>query len=305
MDRDVAKAPKYREACKQAKIEYFNVPLMRGTKELERPAQQETITRRYTEETIKFIKTNKKGPFFCYLAHSLPHVPLFRDKPFVGISNGGIYGDVIEEIDWSVGQILKTLQDEGLAENTLVWFTSDNGPWLIFETHGGSAGLLRDGKGSTWEGGMREPGIAWWPGKIKPHTSHAISSTMDIFTTCLTLAGIKVPQDRVIDGVNLTSVLFNGGKSPRNTMFFYRGEQLYAVRKGPWKAHYITRPAYGNSKPQKHDPPILYHLGHDPAEKYNLAPKNPEVLTAIANLVKEHNAKLVRGKNQLNDRIQK
>ena len=305
MDRDVAKAPKYREACKQAKIEYFNVPLMRGTKELERPAQQETITRRYTEETIKFIKTNKKGPFFCYLAHSLPHVPLFRDKPFVGISNGGIYGDVIEEIDWSVGQILKTLQDEGLAENTLVWFTSDNGPWLIFETHGGSAGLLRDGKGSTWEGGMREPGIAWWPGKIKPHTSHAISSTMDIFTTCLTLAGVKVPQDRVIDGVNLTSVLFNGGKSPRDTMFFYRGEQLYAVRKGPWKAHYITRPAYGNSKPQKHDPPILYHLGHDPAEKYNLAPKNPEVLTAIANLVKEHNAKLVRGKNQLNDRIQK
>ena len=303
MDR-LASAPKYREALFNPKVEYFNVPLLRDTKEIERPAEQRTITRRYTEETIKFIKAKKDKPFFVYLAHSLPHVPLFRDKPFVGVSKRGLYGDVIEEIDWSVGQVLKTLQDEGLAENTLVWFTSDNGPWLIFDTHGGSAGLLRDGKGSTWEGGMREPGIAWWPGKIKPHTSTAIASTMDIYTTCLTLAGAKVPQDRVVDGVNLSSVLFKGGKGPRDTMFFYRGEQLYAVRKGAWKAHYITRAAYGRSQPEKHDPPVLYHLGHDPAEKYDLAKENPEVLTDISKAVQEHNAKLVRGENQLNTLIQ-
>ena len=303
MDR-LASAPKYREALFKPKVKYFNVPLLRDTKEIERPAEQRTITRRYTEETIKFIKAKKDKPFFVYLAHSLPHVPLFRDKPFVGVSKRGLYGDVIEEIDWSVGQVLKTLQNEGLAENTLVWFTSDNGPWLIFDTHGGSAGLLRDGKGSTWEGGVREPGIAWWPGKIKPHTSTAIASTMDIYTTCLTLAGAKVPQDRVVDGVNLSSVLFKGGKGPRDTMFFYRGEQLYAVRKGAWKAHYITRAAYGRSQPEKHDPPVLYHLGHDPAEKHDLAKENPEVLADISNAVQEHNAKLVRGENQLNTLIQ-
>jgi arylsulfatase A-like enzyme len=216
-----------------------------------------------------------------------------------------LYGDVIEEIDWSVGQVLKTLKAEGLAENTLVFFTSDNGPWLIFDTHGGSAGLLRDGKGSTWEGGMREPGIAWWPGKIKPHTSHAITSTMDIYTTCLTLAGAKVPADRVVDGRDLSPILFKGAKSVRDTFFYYRGEQLYAVRQGPWKAHYITRPAYGRGAPEKHNPPELYHLDHDPSEKHNLAKGNPEVLAAIAKAVAQHNAKLKRGKNQLDLIIKK
>ena len=304
MDR-LASAPKYREALFNPKVEYFNVPLLRDTKEIERPAEQRTITRRYTEETIKFIKAKKDKPFFVYLAHSLPHVPLFTSTSFRGVSRRGLYGDVIEEIDWSVGQVLKTLQDEGLAENTLVFFTSDNGPWLIFDTHGGSAGLLRDGKGSTWEGGMREPGIAWWPGRIKPHTSGAIASTMDIFTTCLTLAGAKVPNDRVVDGVDLSPVLFKGQQQIRESYFYYRGEQLYAVRKGPWKAHYITRPAYGRGPAEKHDPPELYHLGHDPSEKHNLAKDHPEVLTEIAKAVSKHNAKLKRGKNQLDLIIKK
>jgi arylsulfatase A-like enzyme len=304
MDR-LASAPKYRESLFKPKVEYFNVPLLRDTKIVERPADQTTITRRYTEEAVRYIKTNKAKPFFVYLAHSLPHVPLFTSTSFSGVSRRGLYGDVIEEIDWSVGQVLKTLQDEGLAENTLVFFTSDNGPWLIFDTHGGSAGLLRDGKGSTWEGGMREPGIAWWPGRIKPHTSGAIASTMDIFTTCLTLAGAKVPNDRVVDGVDLSPVLFKGQQQIRESYFYYRGEQLYAVRKGPWKAHYITRPAYGRGPAEKHDPPELYHLGHDPSEKHNLAKDHPEVLTEIAKAVSKHNAKLKRGKNQLDLIIKK
>jgi arylsulfatase A-like enzyme len=125
---------------------------------------------------------------------------------------------------------------------------------------------------------------------------------MDIFTTCLTLAGAKVPTDRVVDGVDLSPVLFEGSPGVRDTYFFYRGEQLYAVRKGPWKAHYLTKPGYGRAKAEQHDPPILFHLGHDPSEKHNLAKDNPEVLAEIAAAVADHNAKLKRGKNQL-DRI--
>ncbi len=298
MDR-IASAPKYRESLFKPKVKYFNVPLMRDTKIIERPAEQTTITRRFTEEALQFIRAKKAEPFFVYLAHSMPHVPLFASSSFRGTSRRGLYGDVIEEIDWSVGQVMKTLNAEGLADNTLVFFTSDNGPWLIFDTHGGSAGLLRDGKGSTWEGGMREPGIAWWPGKIKPHTNHGIASTMDIYTTCLTLAGAKVPGDRVIDGVDLSPALFGKGKVKRDTYFYYRGQKLYAVRKGPWKAHYLTRGAYGRSKEEQHDPPILYHLDHDPSEKIDVAADHPDVLAEIAKAVANHKAKLKPGKPQL------
>ena len=128
---------------------------------------------------------------------------------------------------------------------------------------------------------------------------------MDIFTTCLTLAGAKVPADRAIDGVDLSSVLFKGQQKVRESYFYYRGEQLYAVRKGPWKAHYITRPAYGRGQPEKHDPPVLYHLGHDPSEKLNIAKEHPEALAEIAKEVAKHNAKLKRGKNQLDLIIKK
>jgi arylsulfatase A-like enzyme len=304
MDR-VASAPKGRDSFWKPKVSYWNVPLLRDTKVIERPANQTTITRRYTEEAVKFIKANKATPFFVYLAHSMPHVPLFASSRFHVKSRRGLYGDVIEEIDWSVGQVMNTLKAEGLAEHTLVFFTSDNGPWLIFNTHGGSAGPLREGKGSTWEGGMREPGIAWWPGKIKPRTSHAIASTMDIFTTCLKLAGAELPTDRVVDGVDLSPVLFEGSTKVRDTFFYYRGEQLYAVRKGPWKAHYLTQSGYGRIKAEQHDPPALFHLGHDPSEKHNLAEDNPEVLAEIAKAVAQHNAKLKRGKNQLNLSIKK
>ncbi|QDU07451.1 sulfatase [Gimesia aquarii] len=288
MDR-VAERKLRRKIFLKPKVEYWNVPLMRNQEVIERPADQTTITKRYTKEAIKFIKGNQKQPFYLYLAHSMPHVPLFRSKALEDTSRRGLYGDVIEEIDWSVGQILQTLKDQGLDQNTIVWFSSDNGPWLIFNEQGGSAGLLREGKGSTWEGGMREPTLAWWPGHISSGSvTHELGSTMDIFTTSIQLAGGKVPSDRVVDGVDLSSVLLGTGESPRKEMAFYRGTKLMAFRKGPWKAHFITKPAYGREPFKEHHPPVLYHLEHDPSEKYDVAKANPEVIKSIKAAAEKH-----------------
>jgi arylsulfatase A len=299
MDR-VAERSQGRAIFFDPKIEYWNVPLMRNEQIIERPTDQTTITRRYAEEAVKFIKQQKDGPFFLYFAHTMPHVPLFTSKEFEGHSTRGLYGDVIEEIDWSVGQVLDALRDMKLEQNTIVFFTSDNGPWLIFNEHGGSAGLLNEGKGSTWEGGMREPAIVWWPGRIPAGTvSQELGTTMDIFTTSLTLAGADVPGDRIIDGVDLSPVLFGTGNSQRKTVFFYRGTRLMAVRQGPWKAHYITQPAYGGGGPQEHDPPLLYQLEHDPSEKYDVSKQHPEVIAEIAEVVKEHRANLTVPPSQL------
>jgi len=288
MDR-VAEGKLGRAIFLKPEVKYWNVPLMRDTNVIERPADQTTITRRYTEEAVKFIKENQKQPFYLYLAHSMPHVPLFRSKEFEDKSLRGLYGDVIEEIDWSVGQVLQELRDQGLDQNTIVWFSSDNGPWLIFNQQGGSAGLLRDGKGSTWEGGMREPTLAWWPGHIPSGSvSQELGSTMDIFTTSIKLAGGTVPTDRVIDGVDLTPVLTETDHSPRNEMAYYRGTKLMAYRKGPWKAHFITKPAYGKEPFQEHKPPVLYHLEHDPSEMYDVAKDHPAVIQELSAAAEKH-----------------
>jgi len=288
MDR-VAERKLGRSIFLKPEVKYWNVPLMRDTEIIERPADQTTITKRYTEEAVKFIKENQKQPFYLYLAHSMPHVPLFRSKEFEDKSLRGLYGDVIEEIDWSVGQVLQELKAQGLDQNTIVWFSSDNGPWLIFNQQGGSAGLLRDGKGSTWEGGMREPTLAWWPGHIPSGSvSQALGSTMDIYTTSIKLAGGTLPTDRVVDGLDLTSVLIETDKSPRDEMAFYRGTKLMAYRKGPWKAHFITKPAYGREPFQEHNPPVLYHLEHDPSEKYDVAKDHPKVIKELLAAAEKH-----------------
>ena len=173
-DMDAVDWSKYKKKCDDPNwypdIKNYNVPLMDGEKIIERPADQNTITKRYTEKSIEFIKSNKDKPFFLYLAHSLPHIPLFCAPEFRGKSKGSLYGDVIEEIDWSVGQVLDAVRKEGLLDNTVVVFSSDNGPWLSFKTHGGSAGPLRAGKGTTFEGGQRVPTIFWGPGIVKPGT---------------------------------------------------------------------------------------------------------------------------------------
>ena len=285
------------------KTEHFNVPLIRGTQIIERPANQNTITKRYSEETVSYIKKNKDKPFFIYLAHNLPHIPLFASEEAIGKSKRGLYGDVVQEIDHGVGLILETLEAEGLAENTIVVFTSDNGPWLPFKNNGGSAGLLRAGKGSTWEGGMREPGIFWGPGHVKPGVVTDLGSTMDLFATFSAMAGAELPQDRMMDSYDLGPTLMEMKPSPRNHIMYYRGTELYAARLGNYKAHFITQGVYGQfGDREEHDPPILYHLNHDASERFDIAEGNEEILGQIQELVEGHRANLVPGKDQLAER---
>jgi arylsulfatase A-like enzyme len=212
---------------------------------------------------------------------------------------------VVEEIDFGIGEILKVLKEEGLEENTLVIFTSDNGPWLAYAQHGGSAGLLREGKGTTWEGGMREPTLFYWPGKIQPAVVTGIGSTLDLFATITGVAGAKLPQDRVMDSHDLSPALFQGKSSPRELMFYYRGTRMFAVRKGPYKAHFMTMSAYKkDNQYTEHDPPLLYHLGKDPGEKYEISEKYPEIIEDILREVRKHEEGLVRGEDQLVKRIE-
>jgi len=306
-DMDKISGKGYKEAAKigpsAINTEDYNVPLLRNTEIIERPANQNTITKRYTEEAISFIKKNKEQPFFVYLAHNLPHIPLFASKEFLGKSKRGLYGDVLEEIDDGVGKIMNFLKAEGLADNTIVVFTSDNGPWLPFKTHGGSAGLLKAGKGTTWEGGMREPGIFWGPGLIKPGLVSDIGSTMDLFTTFSSLAGVEIPNDRIIDGKDLSQTLMHREGSPRKSILFYRGTELYAARLGDFKAHYMTQGAYGEfGERQEHNPPLLYNLSHDASEKFDIAKQHPDVIEQINALVDSHKSSLVKGKDQLVER---
>lgn len=284
------------------KVEWFNVPLMRNETVVERPADQHTLTRRYSEEASKFIKANRRSPFFLYLPFTMPHVPLFASKEFAGKSPRGLYGDVVEELDSAVGRVLDTLRAEGLSRKTLVVFTSDNGPWLTQKLAGGSAGLLRDGKGSTWEGGMREPAIAWWPGKVRAgRVCRGVASTLDLFPTCLALAGVQPPADRPIDGHDISGLLKGDERSPRDTYFFYRDTQLYAVRKGAFKAHYLTRTGYGQAPAVRHDPPLLFNLEVDPSETTDVAAAHPGVVREIAAITERHRAGMVAGRNQLDD----
>lgn len=285
---------------KYPRSEFWKVPLMDGEKILERAPNQELLTKNYTEKAVEFIKANRDKPFFLYLAHSMPHVPLFRSDDFKGKSTGGLYGDVIEEIDWSVGQVMKTLKDEGIAENTLVVFTSDNGPWLIFNTQGGTAGLLRGGKGGTFEGGMREPAVMWWPGTMKPGIVHDLGSTLDMLPTAVSLAGGKVPEN--LDGYDLSNVIKDQAKSPREEVFYYRGVEVYAIRKGRFKAHFITKPEYGGGKTEVHKTPLLYDLNEDPSEKFDVAQQYPEIVAEIQKLKAEHEASVKTVENQLEKR---
>ena len=280
--------------------EYPPLPLMRGEEVIEEDPDQRLLTRRYTEEALRFVRENRDRPFFIYLPHTFPHVPIFASDMFEGRSARGLYGDVIEELDWSTGQILQELRDLGLDNNTLVVFTSDNGPWLTEGLEGGSAGLLYDAKGTTWEGGMRVPMVAWWPGVIEAgRTTDALATTMDLYATALAMAGAEIPSDRVVDGVDLLPVFRNPDADVRETVLYYRGERLFAVRKGPWKMHFITQSAYVGDSPVVHDPPALYHLDHDPSERFNVAAQHPEVIQDMMGAVAEHEAALVRAPTQL------
>ena len=184
--------------------------------------------------------------------------------------------------------MLDALRAAGIDRTTLVVFTSDNGPWLPYKTHGGSAGPLREGKGTTWEGGVRTPAIFWWPGTVRPSVVTEMGSAMDLFVTAARLGGAAVPTDRPIDGVDLRAPLTGTGPSPRRVLFYYWDSELRAVRKGAYKAHFITSGAYGEGDPRlEHNPPLLFNVAEDPGERHNIAAGHPAI---VADLIKEAEA---------------
>ena len=274
------------------------VPLMRNEEVIEYPANQPALTERYTEEVVKFITANKDKPFFVYLPHTMPHYPLHVSERFKGKSAGGLFGDVIECIDWSVGQILAALKKLGLDEKTLVIYTSDNGPAA------GSAGPLRGKKGSTWEGGMREPCIMRWPGKVPAgSTCGELATIMDLLPTLAKLAGTAAPTDRVIDGKDIAPLIAGtaGAKSPHEAFFYHTAQgQLAAVRCGKWKLHLKPpqprrRPKKGQPQPRQKPPAPgaqLYDLSADIGETTNVAAKNPDVVKRLTGLLERFDAEL-------------
>jgi arylsulfatase A len=186
-----------------------------------------------------------------------------------------------------------------LSDNTFVVFTSDNGPWLIFNQFGGSGGILTGGKGGTYEGGMREPAIFWWPGKIKPGVVMDMATTMDILPTFCKMANVTLPDDRIYDGFDISPVIFGTGPDPRDVVIYYRDTEVYAIRKGAYKAHFITQPEYGSEIKTAHNPPLLYNLNVDPSEKYNIAEQHPEVIVEIKKILEKHLLTLIPVENQL------
>ncbi len=262
----------------------FPVPLIRGREVVEFPANQELFTQRYTEEAVKWISTEREVPFFLYLAHNMPHAPVFASPEFQGRSEGGRYGDVIEEIDWSVGQIMEAVREEGIDGETLIVFTSDNGPWTMFGPHGGTARPLRGEKGTSWEGGFRVPGIFRWPGQIEPGEVDELAANLDLYATFSALAGGGLSSEKQgYMSLDLSSVLFHGQPSPRAQWLFGTS----AFRSGDYKIHLTTKdrssdPDTRKREPgAKHDPPLLFDVRNDFAETKNLAGSNPEVVTRL------------------------
>jgi arylsulfatase A len=289
-----------------AKEEDWPVPLLRNRERIEFPAKQSLFTSRYTEESIRFIKKNRNKPFFLYLAHNMPHVPIFASDKFKGKSKGGIYGDVIEELDWSVGEIVKTLRQEGLVNNTLVIFTSDNGPWAMFREFGGTAHPLRGEKGTGWEGGAGVPAIFHWPGNITPGVSSAFMVNLDIYATVAAITGSELPTGYKLDSLDMSGVLFGGEDSPRESYLSFSGarwETPFSYRSGNYKIHFRTNetlrdPITGDEVPvTQHDPPLLFDLKRDRGETTNIAHDKPEVLKRM---IDEYHAmaKEITGKNE-------
>jgi arylsulfatase A len=300
---DMGEAGTFANAPEKAVYKAKNppLPLYRNNEVIEYEPDQHQLTRRYTDEALGFIRKNKHNPFFLYYPNNFPHVPLYASKDFEGSSKRGIYGDVVQELDWSVGKILDELKALKLDKNTLVVFTSDNGPWLLLQEYGGSAGLLYEGKGSCYEGGMREPFIAWWPGKIPANvTNEALASSMDILPTFASLANIDLPKDRSYDGVNIQDLFFGKAQKIRDVIYYYNSEQLRAVRKGPWKAHLITQASYTKDKPEVRNPPLLYNLETDPSEKYDVGAQHPEIIKELQDLYDQQIKNVIPAESEIN-----
>ena len=256
--------------------------------------RQKNLTTWYTERAVKFIEKNKDNPFFLYLPHSMVHVPLFVSDKFDGKSGKGLFGDVVMEIDWSVGEIIGTLRRLHLDKNTLVIFTSDNGPWLSYGNHAGSAGPLREGKGTSFEGGIREPTIFWMPGRIPANTTCGqLASTIDLLPTVANLIGAPLPEKN-IDGKDIRPLMFGepNAKSPHEAFAIYYNQRLQAVRDTRWKLvlphQYRTmqgREPGGNGIPgsyaQRQAPLALYDLENDIGETTDCSEKYPEIVKRL------------------------
>ena len=261
----------------------FPVPLIRGRDVVEFPVNQEQLTQRYTKEAVQWIRKQKEAPFFLYLAHNMPHAPIFASPEFQGKSNNGRFGDVVAEIDWSVGHVVKALKETGRLNDTLVIFTSDNGPWTAFGPHAGVAGPLRGEKATTWEGGQRIPAIFSWPGRIRPATIEGIGANLDLYATFAALSGGEQPTKTPgYISLDLTPVLLDGKASPRTTWAFHDA----AWRSGPYKIHLTSRlptdPVSRGRRPvTNHDPPLLFDLSSDIGERKNIAAKHPEVVKQL------------------------
>lgn len=280
---------------------YFGLPYsndmaplvyIRGDEVVERDVNLSLITERYTEEASKFIRDNKDKPFFLYLAHNAPHTPLHAHPKFKGKSERGLYGDIVEELDDSVGQILDLLKELNLDENTLVIFSSDNGPWHLRGENGGSATPLRAAKGTTYEGGMRVPCVMRWPGRIPAGSvCREIAATIDILPTFAALTGASVPTDRVIDGKDISALMFSkpGAKSLHEFYYFYSGNRLNAVRSGPWKLRLTTtlqeETEYGKYEhPDSLIEPKLFNLVTDPGEQKSVLKDHPKITERLTKL---------------------
>ena len=268
--------------------EYFGMPYsndmasavyIRGNEVVEHFVDQRHTTRKFTEEALDFIERNADRPFYLLLSHIMPHVPLYASDDFIGTSKRGLYGDVVQELDWSVGQVLEKLEAEDLLQNTLVVFTSDNGPWLVMRDHGGSAGHLREGKFYTFEGGMRVPTVAMWPGTIPSGSVYeGMATMMDWFPTFAHLAGTVIPDSVVIDGENILPVLLDEGSRKGSDFLFMEHEELQGYRYENWKIklEYDGFPgAWYRHRVDPH-PLLLIDLDADPSERKNLAEYYPD-----------------------------
>ncbi len=269
---------------------------LRGDKKLAEVPDLDHHVARYTEEATKFIRQAATGdkPFFLYIAHHNPHTPLEASEKFKGKTKRGAYGDAVAELDWSVGQVLDTLRELNLDKQTLVIFTSDNGPWLSRGEEGGSATPFRGGKGTTYEGGMREPCVMWWPGTIPAGTTcHEVAATLDFLPTFAVLAGTKPPTDRTIDGHDIRPLLTDdNAKSPWEAFYYFLGNELHAVRSGDWKLRakntFFNENIYRKNAPKEPEiPAALYNLRLDPGEQKSVLKNHPKIVARLEGLLQD------------------
>jgi arylsulfatase A-like enzyme len=258
--------------------------LYRDLDAVEPVTDQSNLTERYTAEAIRFVRESKERPFFLYVPYAMPHLPISASERFRGRSRAGLYGDVIETLDWSAGEILRTLKEQGVDGNTMVVFASDNGPWHNLPErmlqkgnqpwHTGTKNLLRGAKGATYEGGPRVPGIVRWPGTIAPgQVNMNLASTLDLFPTIAKAAGAELPSDRVYDGFDILPGLEGRGEWPRKAFYYFAGKSLHGVREGSWKLRHA-------------DASELFNLDIDPAEMYNVYEQNREIGDRLMKLLR-------------------